>query len=173
MVSLKGTELSLCSVALLSSCWHVSRVFNTWYHFVWVFYDNPNLHPACCFMGTSVSANSPPFCTPCFQSDFSLQCKMNLSCFPFQSSSAGLLCQPRFPFQPTLVSVAGLSWLQQDCMAGRARTGSLCILMAGNQQRGVLVVTHRVGTAQDLTHRHWVTSALKQPHDTPSPSFPV
>lgn len=168
MVSLKGTESSLCSVILLSSCWHVSRVFNTWYHFVWVFYDNTNLHPACCLMGTSVSANSPAFCTPCFQSRSSSRCKMNNSCFSFQSSSAGLLCQPKSPLQhePTLVSVAGLSWLHQDCKARRARYGSLTTHLNGSSW---WLPPEREQTVRNI----WVTQGVYSQGPHPQTEGPV
>lgn len=47
MVSLKGTESSSCSVASLSSCWRVSRDFNTWYHFDIILFEYFMTIPVC------------------------------------------------------------------------------------------------------------------------------
>lgn len=46
---------------------------------------------------------------------------------------------------------------------------TVCVLMAGNQHWGVLVVTHRVGTAQALTHRHPEPPVHWYNHRTPLP----
>lgn len=170
----------MCSVALLSSCWRVCRVFNTWYNFVWVFYDNTNLHPACCFMGTSVSGNSPPFCTP-FPKPFFITVQNESLLFPMPVTLSWAPLPAQVPLSArahpgfchwALLAAAGLhgkesqNWFTH-CVFYVWYT--VCVLMAGNQQWGILVVTHRVGTAQDLTHRHPEPPVHWYNHRTPLP----